>query len=141
LAIASRRSGIDIAAGVAIGRQVIDGVVVDRVDGIGVDELLDGHHRRAFDLHAVQIIIAQQQILVFPELVAFDQIAALELLSGLGILRDHADAVSRFGIDEVEADRGPVVAGVVEGHGAGNEGEPEVTAPDRTCGHQAALSG
>ena len=56
-AIASRRTGIDIAAGVAIGRQVIGGVVVDRVDGIGVDELLDGHHRRAFDLHAVQIIV------------------------------------------------------------------------------------
>ena len=35
----------------------------------------------------------------------------------------------------------PVVARVVEGHRAGHEGEAQVTAPDRSRGHQAALSG
>ena len=88
-----------------------------------------------------KILVAQQQILVLPELVAFDEIAALQLLPGLGILRDHADAVAGVGIDEVEPDRGPVMAGVVERHGAGDEGEAQVTAPDRSRGHQAALSG
>ena len=71
------KDGINVAAGIAIGRQVIGSIVVDRVDGIGVDELLDGHHRRAFDLDAVEILVAQQQILVLPELVAFDEVAAL----------------------------------------------------------------
>ena len=120
---------------------MIGSIVVDRVDRLGVDELLDGHHRRAFDLDAVEILVAQQQILVLPELVAFDQIPALQLLPGFGILRDHADAVAGLGIDEIEADRGPVVTGVVERDRAGHEGEAEVTAPDRARGHQAALSG
>jgi hypothetical protein len=91
---------------------VVGGVVVDRIDGIGVDELLDGHHGRAFDLHAVQILVIQQEILVFSELIAFDQIAALELLSSFGILRDHADAVAGVRIDQMESEPGAVVARV-----------------------------
>ena len=80
-------------------------------------------------------------ILVLPELVPFDQIPALQLLLGFGILRDHADAVAGVGIDEIEPDRGPVVTRVVQRHGAGHEREPEVTAPDGPLCHQAAFSG
>ena len=46
----------------------------------------------------------QQQILVLLELVAFDEIAALQLLPGLGILRDHPDPVAGLRIDQVEPD-------------------------------------
>ena len=82
----------------------------------------------------------EQDVLVFPELVAFDQIAALDLLLGLGVLRDHADAVAGLRIDQVEADRRPVVARVVEGDGAGDEREAQMAAPDRSQRHQAAQS-
>ena len=61
------QDGIDIAAGIAVGRQVVGGVVINRIDGIGIDELLDGHDRGAFDLDALHILIREQQVLIFPD--------------------------------------------------------------------------
>ena len=133
--------GVDVLAGVAVGREVIGGIIVDRVDRRGVDELLDRHHLRAVDFDAVEVVVAQQQIFALAEFIAFDERAALQFLPGLAVLRDHADAVAGLGIDEIEPDSGPVVAGVVEGHGAGHEGEAQVATPDGSCGHQAARSG
>ena len=120
---------------------MVGGVVINWIDGIGIDKLLDGHDRRAFDLDALQILIREQQILVLPELVAFDEAAPLQLVTSLGILGDHADAVAGVGIDQVEPDRGAVMARVVERHRTRHEGQTEVTPPDGTHGHQAALSG
>ena len=97
---------------------MIGRVVVDRVDEIGVHEFLDGHHRRAFDLRAVQILVAQYEILVLAEFVAFDEAAALQLLASLGILCDDPDAVASVWIDQVEPDRSPVMARVIERHRA-----------------------
>ena len=133
--------GVDVLPSLAVGHEEIGGIVVDRVDRRGVDELLDRHHRRAVDLDAVEVVVAQQQVFALPEFVAFDERAALQFLPGLAILRDHADAVAGLGIDEIEPDPGPVVPRVVEGHGAGHEGEAQVTAPDGSRGHQAARSG
>ena len=106
-----------------------------------VDELLHRHHRGALDLDAVEILVGQQQVLVLLELVAFDEIAALQLLPGLGILRDHPDPVAGLRIDHVEPDVRAVVPGVEERHGAGHEREAEMTTPDRSGCHYAALSG
>jgi hypothetical protein len=54
--------------------------------------------------------------LVLPEFVAFDEVAALHLFAGLGILRNHADAVAGLRIDQVEPDPRSVMPGVVEGY-------------------------
>ena len=73
----------------------------------------------------------QEQILVLPELVAFDKITALQLLPGLGVLRDHPDAVAGVGIDQVEPDVRPVMPGVEQRHRARDEGEAQMATPDR----------
>jgi hypothetical protein len=79
--------GVNIPASLAIGCQEVAGIEVDRVDRRGVDELLHRHHRRAFYLDAVEVVVSEQKILVFPELVAFDQIAPLEFLSSFSVRR------------------------------------------------------
>jgi hypothetical protein len=78
--------------------------------------------------------------LIFPELVPFDQIPALQFLLCFGVLRDHEDAVAGVGVNEMEPDRRPVVTRVVQRHGTRHERE-QVTAPDGPLCHQAALSG
>ena len=133
--------GIDVLASLTVGHEEVGGVVVDRVNRRSVDELLDRHHRRAVDLDAVEVVVAQQQVFALPEFVAFDERTALQFMSRLGVLRDHADAVAGLGIDDIEPDPCPVAARVVEGHGAGDEGEAQVTAPDGSRRHQAARRG
>jgi hypothetical protein len=102
-----------------------------------VDKLLYRHNGGAFDLDAVEVVVTQQKILVFPKLVAFDQVPAFQLLAGFSIRRDHLDSVASLRIDHIEPDRGPVMPGVPERDGAGDEGEAQVTPPDRACGHSS----
>src|SRR5262249_54254414 len=124
-----------------VWRQEIGCVVVDGIDGLGIDELLDRHHRRALDLHAVEVLIGEHQVVVLAEFVALDEIAALKLLPRLGILRDHADPVAGVRVDHVEPDAGPVMPRIPQRDGTGHEREAQMSPPDRARGHQAALSG
>jgi hypothetical protein len=54
-------------------------------------------------------------------------------------LRDsHADTVSGFRVDQIEMNAAPIVLGAVERHGAGDQGEAQMTAPERTLCHPTA---
>ena len=73
--------------------------------------------------------------MVLLELVAFHEIAAGQLLPGLGVLGHHPDPVAGLGIDQVEADRVAIVLGAVEGDRTGDEGETQMAAPEGTLCH------
>lgn len=88
------------------------GVIIDRVDCRGLDELFDRHYRRALDLDAIKIVVAQEKVFALAEFVTFDERAALQFIPGLAILRDHADAVAGVRIDQMESEPGAVVARV-----------------------------
>ena len=98
-----------------IWREIIAGIVEDRIVGSAstnfsmfiTDEL------STFTLSKIRV--GQPQIAVLAELIAFDQIGALDLLLGFGIDALHPDAMTGLRIDLVKPDRVPLVFCIPQG--------------------------
>ena len=127
--------GIDVLRALAVWRQVVAGIIVDRIDRPSVDELLHLHDLGALDTDAREILVGDDDVLALGDLVAFDRVAPGHVLAGLGILRHHLDPVAGGWVDHVETDRLAVVAGAVERHRTGDEGQPEMPFPDWSLCH------
>ena len=107
--------------GVAVRRDIVACIKIDRVDGIGVDELLDLDGGRTLNPSAFEIIVVDDQVMVFLELVSLHQVASLQGIPCFRVLRDHLDPVTSLGIDQVKVQRPAVMVGAVKRDRAGDQ--------------------
>src|SRR5579883_2032536 len=97
------------------------------------------NHQRAaaFDAHTLEVLVTQDQVMILLEFVAPYQVASLDRVLVLGVHRDHADAMPGIRVDEVEVQVGSLVMRGVERDRARDQGQAQLTAPNRPqLGHQ-----
>ena len=106
LAIAARITAIGLDAGLAGRHEMVGRVPVEPVDAGARHELLDIDVAGRFELHRVELLLVEQDILALGDLEALHcrPLAARDLLVGAGVDGLHADAVVGLGVDQVEAD-------------------------------------
>ena len=104
----------------------------------GIDELLDVDDARRLELHRVELLLVEQDVLVLRHLEAPHQVRALDGSAGLGIDRLHADAMVGLGIDQVEVHVGAALGRGEQRHRAGHEREPQMALPGRTLAASAS---
>src|SRR4051812_48192511 len=91
-------------ADLAVRRDQIGGIEIERIDVVERDEADEADRLAALELQLFQLGGLDRDIAALLELVALDQLAALVLLAGLRVLGDHLDAVVRVRRQQVEAD-------------------------------------
>jgi len=111
-------NGVNVPAGIAIGPQEVAAVVVDRVDGIRVHELLHAHGGGTIHPDALEILDGEGEVMALLIFVALDRISPGQLLLRAGIHREHFHPVAGLRIDHVEPDGIAFVLGSVERHRA-----------------------
>jgi hypothetical protein len=128
---------IGLRRDLAVGRHVIGLLEIDAVDLLGIDEGLEIDGLRRFNLDRIEVLVIEQDILALVDLIALDDVGAIDLLAGLLVDHSHAQPVMRRLAELVEPDAAGLRRGRGERHGTGDEGQAQVPAPDR--GHSEIL--
>ena len=123
----------------ALFRHDVEGVVpVQPIDLVFVDEAVDTDGSGGLQLHLVEVVVIEQDILVLRHLIALDQIRALDG-AGVRVGGHHPDAVVGVGIDQMETDVGGGRGRGVEGDRAGHQRQFQMSLPGGSCGHGRLL--
>src|SRR6185437_5983144 len=116
----------------AVGRQPIGAVEVERVDLVVVDELRNIDDAVALDLDLVELLIGDDDVAPLLELVALEQLLARHRLARGGVGRHHLDARHRAGRQVVEGDLVGAARRGIEPHRAGDQTDPQIAFPARS---------
>src|SRR5262249_12030023 len=95
-------------------------------------EGLDLDHLRALDLELLQVLVLDLDILALADLVALDPVGGIDGLLGDGIQHLLLQPVSSLAVERVERHALSAGGRVVEGDGARDERELEITLPRGT---------
>jgi hypothetical protein len=99
---------------------------------------VDGAGR--LDRDRLEVLVGDLDIVTLRDLVALDDVLAVDFLAGLGIHLDIADAVAGVLVELVEADLLALAGGGVEGDRARDERQTQVALPVRAGGGHDAYS-
>ena len=124
----------------AVRRQVVGRVLVDHVDLVGVDEGLDVQGVVGLELHRLEVLVLDDDVLLVLVLVALHQVRALDQPE-LGIDRLHVDPVVGVLVQLVEADPLVRAGRRVEPHRAAHQAQLQITLPARSRRHCGLLRG
>jgi hypothetical protein len=108
---------------------MIGRVPIQPVDRGSRDELLDIDDAGAFQLHLLEVLPLEQDVLVLRNLKALDQVAARNLFPSAGVHSLHPDAVAGLRIDQVEADGLGLGGGRIQGDRTGHQAQAQVAFP------------
>jgi hypothetical protein len=94
---------------------------------------------RAFNLNGLELLVLDNEILAFSDLIASRNVLARDHVASLGIHILLLQPVSGLPIDAIETDFFPQRGGRVESDWTGNEGKPKEALPIRARGHGILL--
>lgn len=113
-----------------VGRQVIRGVLIDDVNGTGVDESLDVHRVIGFDPDAFQIRILDDDVFLVFVFVALHEVRTLDEAE-LRIDGLHVDPVMGVLVKLIEGNALACAGGGVKPHRTAHETQSDIALP--TC--------
>src|SRR5439155_6286191 len=87
-----------------VGMDPIGGVEKDRIHLVTVDKAVEVDDLRRLDLQFLQLVVTDRDIVPALVLIAFDDLVAVDDLTGLGVDELLLDAVAGLGVQLVEAD-------------------------------------
>ena len=82
-----------------------------------------------FELHRLEVLLVEEDVLVLGDLVAFHKFGARDLVAGAGVDSLHADAIVGRRIDEVEAHRLGLADGRIKCDGASDKRQAQMPLP------------
>src|SRR5260370_37510620 len=104
----ARNDAISLGGDIPVGGDVIRLDEIDAIDLIGIDERLQVDGPRRFDLNRLEVVLVEQDILPFVDLIALDDVAALDLIAGFLIDQLDPEAIVRRLVELIEADTAPL---------------------------------
>jgi hypothetical protein len=140
LAIVSANDREGVLPNLAVGSDVVGGVYIAVVDLTARHELIDFNGPAAFDLHGIDLLVFDDEVLALRYLVATGRVLSRDDVTGFGIDVLLLQAVSGLPVDPIEAHLFAQRRRRIEGDGTRHQRQPKVALPIRTRGHAILLN-